>query len=320
LRGASPLFPSIRFRGIFGSGLENPPSMADPFLMKPNLYLVLLAATSWLFPSFVVAQEPAVTPTPPATSAVGYQAEVKAIVGQVQEKARAGKRSEADLSSELAGLDALIAKHKAEKTEEVGQVYLLKAMIYGQVINDNAKALAVTKQLKADVPETKSGQEADKIIAMLEKTIDAEKTRAALTVGAAFPKFTEKDLSGASLSPANYKGKVVMIDFWATWCGPCVNELPNVLAAYQKYHDKGFEIVGVSLDKNLDDLTGFVKSHKMEWPQYFDGKGWENKLADQYGIKAIPATFLLDGEGKIIATDLRGPALAAELEKRLGGK
>ena len=288
--------------------------------MKPKLCLVLLASISWLVPSFVVAQEPVGSQPAPAATPLGFGAEVKAIVGKIQEKAQAGKRSEADLSSELSEFDALLAKHKGEKTDEVGQLYMLKAMIYGQVIADNEKALEVIRQLKAEVPETKSGQEADKIIAMLEKVIAAEKTRASLVVGSTFPAFAEKDISGASLSPANYKGKVVIIDFWATWCGPCVKELPNVIAAYQKYHEKGFEIVGVSLDKSRDELTGFVKEHKMDWPQYYDGKGWENKLADQYGIKAIPATFLLDGEGKIIATDLRGPALAEELEKRLGGK
>jgi thiol-disulfide isomerase/thioredoxin len=117
---------------------------------------------------------------------------------------------------------------------------------------------------------------------------------------------------------ADLRGKVVLVDFWATWCGPCVGELPNVLAAYKKYHAKGFEIVGISLDQSETALKDFIKQKEMTWPQYFDGKGWESKLGQKYGITSIPATFLLDGEGKIVAKNLRGPALEAELAKLLG--
>jgi peroxiredoxin len=112
----------------------------------------------------------------------------------------------------------------------------------------------------------------------------------------------------------------VLVDFWDTWCPPCVAELPNVLAAYRTYHDRGFVIIGISLDKDQNALTAFIKDHDMSWPQYFDGKGWENKLATQYGIQSIPATFLLDGKGRIVAKDLRGPALETELAKLLAKK
>ena len=113
---------------------------------------------------------------------------------------------------------------------------------------------------------------------------------------------------------------MVLVDFWATWCGPCVDELPNVLAAYKKYHGQGFEIVGISLDEDQAKLTSFLKEQGMTWAQFFDGKGWENKLAVKYGVESIPATFLLDGEGTIIAKNLRGPALDAELARRLAQK
>jgi peroxiredoxin len=148
------------------------------------------------------------------------------------------------------------------------------------------------------------------VIDTLEKQLAAESN---LAVGKPFPAFAEQDLDGKPLSLANYKGKIVLVDFWATWCGPCVNELPNVIAAYEKFHGKGFEIVGISLDQQRDKLTEFIKENKVTWAQYFDGQGWQNKLAQQYGINSIPATFLVDGDGKIIAKNLRGEALSAKL-------
>jgi thiol-disulfide isomerase/thioredoxin len=127
-------------------------------------------------------------------------------------------------------------------------------------------------------------------------------------------------LDGKPLSLAGLKGKVVLLDFWATWCGPCMQELPNVLAAYRKYHDKGFEIVGISLDQDEKKLRACLTGKGMTWPQFFDGKGWQNAVAVDYGIQSIPATFLLDKDGKVVRKGLRGPALERAIEKLLGTK
>jgi len=148
----------------------------------------------------------------------------------------------------------------------------------------------------------------------------ADATLAALKIGTQFPDFSEKDVTGQPLSIANYKGKVVMIDFWATWCGPCRGEIPNVVATYQKYHDKGFEIIGVSLDQDRQKLLDFTKENGMTWQQFFDGQGWNNKLAVKYGIESIPMTFLLDGNGKIIGKDLRGQELTDAVAGAVAGK
>jgi len=141
-----------------------------------------------------------------------------------------------------------------------------------------------------------------------------------LAEGSKFPDFDVKDTAGKPLSIASLKGKVVLVDFWATWCPPCRAEVPNVVKTYEKYHPKGFEIIGVSLDQDQTRLTNFTKQQKMTWQQYFDGKGWGNKLATKYGVQSIPATFLLDGEGKIIAKDLRGEDLDQAVSKALAKK
>lgn len=125
---------------------------------------------------------------------------------------------------------------------------------------------------------------------------------------------------GKPLKLEALKGKVVLIDFWATSCGPCIQELPNVIAAYKKYHAQGFEIVGISLDDSEDKLKDFLGKHEMPWPQFFDGKGWQNEIGQLYGVQSIPKTYLLDRAGKIRKVGVRGPALAREIEKLLAQK
>ena len=143
---------------------------------------------------------------------------------------------------------------------------------------------------------------------------------AKLKVGSNAPALSVKTwVKGAPISKLE-NGKAYVVEFWATWCPPCVAELPNVLKAYEKYHAKGFEIIGISLDKDEAALTSFIKKKNMPWPQYFDGLGWNNKLSGKYGVTSIPATYLLDGEGKIIGSDLRGDALDEAIAKALAKK
>ena len=115
-----------------------------------------------------------------------------------------------------------------------------------------------------------------------------------------------ESVDGRKVDLTSMKGKVVLIDFWATWCGPCVAELPNVKKTYAKYHEKGFEIVGISLDQSKDKLIKFVGKEKMPWPQHFDGQGWKNEFAVKYGIQGIPAMWLIDKKGNLVDMKARG--------------
>jgi thiol-disulfide isomerase/thioredoxin len=133
-----------------------------------------------------------------------------------------------------------------------------------------------------------------------------------------------KTAAGEDFNWDAYRGKVVLVDFWATWCGPCIQELPNVKANYEKYHEQGFEVVGVNLDKDPEQLEQFVESQKIPWVNLFPedekDRGWEHPLATHYGIMGIPATILVDQEGKVITLEARGPQLGEQLEKLLGKK
>ncbi|MGO8927390.1 MAG: TlpA family protein disulfide reductase [Limisphaerales bacterium] len=246
--------------------------------------------------------------------------DLKALVTKVNTKLQAGKKTEADLAPELKEFDTLLAKYKGEKTDDVAQIQLMYAMLYLQVFNNTDKGVEMIKQLKTDFPDTKPAQNADRILESVKQQAAAKKIQSGLAEGTKFPDFSEKDTAGKALSIANYKGKVVLLDFWATWCGPCVHELPNVIKTYDTYHKQGFEIIGISLDKDQEKLASFTKEKNMTWVQYFDGLVWQNKLAVKYGVNSIPATYLLDGQGTIIGKDLRGEALDQAVAKAVAKK
>jgi len=275
--------------------------------------MVLIGMVAIFFPSAVPAEETTATNVSP------IRVELETLVQSVQTKIADGKVTEADLADDLKHFDLLLAKENGAKTDEVAQIALFKALLYFQVFENTEKGTALLKQIKADYPGTTVSQQVDRLLQSLAEEQGAKKLQAGLVVGAIFPDFSEKDLSGQPLSVSQFKGKVVLLDFWATWCGPCRAELPNVIETYQKHHTHGFEIIGISLDSDRDQLAAFLKQQAgMTWPQYIDGEGEANKLATKYGVEAIPFTLLIGRDGKIIGKDLSGEALGKAVAGALG--
>ena len=126
-----------------------------------------------------------------------------------------------------------------------------------------------------------------------------------------FTPFSGPSLDGEEIAISDFKGKVLLVDYWATWCGPCLREMPNVVEAWRKHKDDGLAILGVSLDRAnaVDKIRSTMTKYGMDWPQIYDGGGWQTKPARVNGVRSIPATFLLDREGNVVATNLRGAAL-----------
>jgi peroxiredoxin len=219
---------------------------------------------------------------------------------------------EAKDEAKLAEVAALYEAKEAE-INKIMHEYILKEMsnsIASYVAFPEWKSdeeLALMRKLTANVEEKRPDL-------ALTKAIQAKIDRIArFAIGAVAPDIAEVNPEGEKISLSSMQGKYVLVDFWASWCGPCRQENPNIVRVFEKYKDKGFTVFGVSLDKSKDKWVEAIAKDNLNWTHISDLNGWQAAPAVVYGIRSIPASFLLDKEGRIIAKDLRGEALEAKI-------
>jgi peroxiredoxin len=204
-------------------------------------------------------------------------------------------------------------------------VFILRDLLSKRAVS-TTEAKAIFDKLDAEVKKTKEGKEIGEMLLIppMPPKPEAAKPEAegkpTADLGKPAPAFSAPSPDGKTIALNQALGKVTIVDFWASWCKPCRGENPNVVALYNQFHSKGLNIIGVSLDKDASQWKKAISDDKLTWNHVSNLKFWDEPIAMQYGVKSIPATFILDAKGNIVAKDLRGDALKAKIQELLAAK
>jgi len=290
----------------------------------PMLHFIVLdnAPESWKIPVMVVVEPGEIDITIDSISTIkgtpinnAYQAFVTKSEALNNERKALYEKSLLDTANvELqADLEKQFEEKNKERTDATYE--FVKANISNQVgayLLSRNYYLFSLDQMKEVMPSISPALKSNERIQKIEANVNALD---ATSVGKQFVDVKGKTPEGTDAALSDYagKGKYVLVDFWASWCGPCVHEMPTLVEAYEQYKDKGFEIVGISLDREGDAWKNGIKKLNMTWPQISDLKFWDSELSAAYGISSIPHTVLLDKDGKIIARGLYGKGLTEKI-------
>lgn len=238
----------------------------------------------------------------------GIDAEMAALTAEYRAASPEQRKSEAFMEQINAKEDAITAKRNGILTTFIKENPASYVSVIGvaQMAGGQPDAAVVEPLVKALSPAM---QATSPIKAIYQQLAAAKKT----AVGVQAIEFTQNDVDGKPVKLSDFRGKYVLIDFWASWCGPCRGENPNVVKAFNTYKDKNFTVLGVSLDRSKDAWVKAIKDDGLAWTQVSDLKFWNNEVAAMYGVRAIPQNFLIDPSGKIVGKNLRGSELQAKL-------
>ncbi|KOS04912.1 hypothetical protein AM493_01820 [Flavobacterium akiainvivens] len=235
------------------------------------------------------------------------------------------KNDQAAVDKIIKGQDVLLVdadkeyvKFMKENPKAFYNLYVIQQV--AQMQKTDMKALSkIFEGFDASIKKTERGKQVAEVFKNFNQPQQPQQAPAAVKVGDAAPQFSAPTPEGKQLSLKEAMGKVTIIDFWASWCGPCRKENPNVVALYNEYHAKGLNIIGVSLDKEGESAKWkeAIAKDKLAWNHVSNLKFWEDPIAKQYGVQSIPATFILDASGKVVAKDLRGDDLKAKVAELL---
>ena len=281
--------------------------------------------------SGLVAQQP--PPAPAASELSPAAADLKALIEQITAKLRAGQRSAEALAPELAQFDALLKKYADQKTDDVAEIAIMQALLYVQVLGDEAKGIELLTALRDNFAGTKPAAAVDSMLAQLEQSAKAERVQATL-VGNPAPeiKFTWSD-KGDLTTLSALKGQVVVLDFWATWCGPCIASFPHVRELTAHFKDSPVTVIGVtSLQGRVHGLEArpidvrndparemalmhdFIKAKDITWRVAFSE---ENVFNPDYGIQGIPYVAIIAPDGKVRHAGLNPHDPSADIEGKV---